>query len=155
MDPPKGRWQIVPSWRSAFTDRRFGPHERTELEDFLRPFKPDLAVMSHLRDVLNSTDPVGRFTDDEVVETVAWRLSTKELVLRQSPIRMVPDAGGGGSSDQQAAQPPAETSQASPAVPDEPDPDTFGGDSDQQAQASALGAAAGQGSPFCEQCQNA
>ncbi len=151
--PPKDPWEILPAWQSTPNDRRFDLTDRTDIEDFLRPFKFDLRLITRMRDLLAPTDPVGRFTDDEVIETIAWRLSTRELVLREPRKGTTGPASGGGGSEQGAPQPEIDAAPAAAAPSsDEPDPDTLG-DSDAQAQAAALTAASAQGSPLVQQCQ--
>jgi hypothetical protein len=105
FDPPKGKWQILPSWRATPKDRRFGLLDRTPLEDFLRQYRFDYRIMSALRDLLTATDPVSRLEDDEVIELIAWRLATKELVIRQPDVQETsPPSNGGGGENQEDEQ---------------------------------------------------
>ncbi|HTX39057.1 MAG TPA: hypothetical protein VME43_28730 [Bryobacteraceae bacterium] len=100
FDPPKGRWEILASWRATPKDRRFDLLDRTPLEEFLRLYRFDLRIMSEMRQILTSTDPVSRFTDDEVIDTIAWRLATKELVIRQPDFQVTSPSSGGGGGDE-------------------------------------------------------
>jgi hypothetical protein len=158
FDPPKGRWEILPVARGTPQDRRFELLDRTDLEQFLRQYLFDYGVMLDLRQLLALSDPVSRFTDDEVIDTIAWRLATKELVIRQADRKVTTPSPGSGDGDEDAKPTPAPSlpdAPASAAPPaEEPEPSTFGPGTDGQAQAAALTAAAAQGSPFCQQCQN-
>jgi hypothetical protein len=107
FDPPRDPWEILPAWRASLQDRRYDFLDRAELEAFLRRFLFDYRIMSDLRQLLTSTDPASRFTDDEVVETIAWKLATKELVIRDSEKKTTAPAsdGGGDQKDAQAKKP--------------------------------------------------
>jgi hypothetical protein len=150
--PPRGSWQIVPFATCADADGVIDVLDQSVVETFLRQYKPDLAMMSHMRDVLTLTDPVSLFSDDEVVRTVAWRLAARQLRFRRFFWRPRVEAPA-----QETPQPPSEdpTGGAGLTAPagEEPDPNTFGGDHDGQAQAAALRAAAADGTPFCEECE--
>jgi hypothetical protein len=157
FDPPKEPWEILPAWQSWPKDRWFDVPDRPDLDGFLRQYKFDSRVMSNLRAVLAATDPVSRFDDDEVIETIAWRLATRELVLRQDFRRgSTRDPGGGDNKDQPKPQPAPPAGPSAPAPPAEaPEPNTFGANHDAQAQAGALAGAAKQGAPFCAACEKA
>jgi hypothetical protein len=156
FDSPKEPWEILPAWQSWPKDRWFDVPDRPDLDDFLRQYKFDCRVMSNLREVLSATDPVSLFDDDEVIETVAWKLATRELVLRQDFRRGSRDPGGGDNKDQPKPQPAPPSGPAAKAPPAEaPEPPTFGANHDAQAQAGALGGAAKQGAPFCAACEKA
>ncbi len=94
--PPKDPWEILPAWQSTLKDRRFSILDRTDIEDFLRHHKFEHGLMTRLRDLLAAMEPVGRFTDDQVIEAVAWKLATRELVLREPVEGTTGPAGGGG-----------------------------------------------------------
>jgi len=83
VDPPKEPWQILPSSSANQQDRRFSTSDRPGLEDFLHHCKMNHSMLSHMREVLVHSDPVGGYDDDEVVETVAAKLSSGELVIRE------------------------------------------------------------------------
>jgi len=150
--PPRGSWEIIPFASCSDKDGVIDVLDQGVVEAFLRQFKPDLATMSHMRDVLTLTDPVSRFSDDEVIATVAWRLAARQLRFRKfffRPRREMPAA--------ETSQPPTQdtSSGAGLTAPagEEPDPSTFAGNHDGQAQAAALRAAAASGVPFCEECE--
>jgi len=159
FEPPKGKWEVVPFARSSATDAYIEELDRTTVEWFLRQFKSNYGIMSHLRDVLAPTDPVSRLTDDQVIKTVAWRLATRDLMFRRWAwrLREVAPSSGEGSADNDApdyagAAVPAAAPRPSQQA-EEPDPNTFGDGHDAQAQAAGLQAAAAAGVPFCEECQ--
>jgi hypothetical protein len=106
FDAPKGPWEIVPFAFSSADDRHIDELDREGVESFLRQFKSDYGVMSHLRAVLAPTDPVGRLTDDQVIVTVAWRLATHDLLFRGTIRRFSTQPGGsGGGGGSQPGQP--------------------------------------------------
>ncbi len=101
--PPKDPWEILPAWRATPQDRRFDVLDRADLDDFLRHHKFDHGLMMRLRDLLATTDPVGRFTDDQVIDAIAWKLATRELVIREPRKGATgPAASGGGGGQNQA-----------------------------------------------------
>ncbi len=158
FDTPKGHWEILPVSRATAKDRRFDLLDRPDLECFLRGSLFDYRIMVTLRQLLAPTDPVSRFTDDEVVDTIAWRLATKELVIRQADWKGTSPPSGGGGGDDDAQVKPAQDLPDAPSTPPpavELDPNTFGSNLDAQAQAGALAAAAAAGAPFCQQCEKA
>ncbi|HTX38154.1 MAG TPA: hypothetical protein VME43_24155 [Bryobacteraceae bacterium] len=124
ITPPRDPWLILPSWRSVTSDRRFQVYDRIDLEAFLRLFKFDYRLISGWRDLLAPTDPVGRFTDDDVIETIAWRLSTRELVIREPRKgQKGPPAGGGGGQNGNNRRPPdkGEHDEPPPVTPEIPE----------------------------------
>jgi hypothetical protein len=150
--PPRGSWEIVPFASCSDKDGVIDILDQSVVEAFLRQYKPDLAVMSHLRDVLTLSDPVSLFSDDEVVRTVAWRLVARQLRFRKyfwRPRKEMPA--------EETSQPPTQDTSSSTGLTsptsEEPDPSTFAGNHDGQAQAAALRAAAASGVPFCEECE--
>jgi len=102
FQPPKGGWEIIPAWQSTTKDQRFDVTDRASLEDFLHRHKSDFGVMQELRHLLAATDPVGGFTDDQVIETIAWRVATRVLLMREAPRRFLETAGGGGGASADA-----------------------------------------------------
>lgn len=120
--PPEGHWQIVPAFRCPKGDHNIQMLDRWDVEWFLRGFLADFRVMENLRILLAGTDPVYRMTDDEVVETISWRLATRELVFCTDQRRAeAPASGGGGGDggdDQKKDQPAAEPAPATAAAPE-------------------------------------
>jgi len=186
FDPPKGTWQILPAWQAFALSRsgsssssgsakspsasgaassstppkpkiaHFDTPDRQDLENFLRRFLFDYRIMNHLREALSLVDPVSRLTDHEVVETVAAKLASRELIMKVNPVPKsdtsppgsTPSSGQGAPSDSDSA--PSAASGSS----DDEGPNTFGSDNDAQSQAQALADAASQGTPFCQQCNS-
>jgi len=146
FDPPKWSWKVLPTIDKLPTDEFVDYLDRTPVEWFLRRFRYDFRVMLHLREVLAHTDPVGRFTDDEVIETIAWKLASHELVLRRKFLRIY--EAPSPEEDEDGDSPALEGSQSKA---EGPDPDTFPGEHD--AQAGCLRAAAQSGAAFCQQCE--
>jgi hypothetical protein len=150
--PPRGSWEIVPFASCSDADGVIDVLDQGVVEAFLRQYKPDLAMMSHMRDVLTLTDSVSRFSDDEVIATVVWRLAARQLRFRKFFFRPRKEMPA-----EETSQPPSEdpTSGAGLTSPkgEEPEPNTFAGDHDGQAQAAALRTAAAAGVPFCEECE--
>jgi hypothetical protein len=153
FDQPQGYWEIVPFASSLPSDQYVHILDRWSVEAFLRQFKFDYAIMSHMRAVLSSTDPVSRLTDDEVITTILARLVSGELLFRRKRWRRTSTYGG---PRQEQAKPAAEVplSAAAPAHREvESEPNTFSLNHDVQAQTAALEAAASLGIPFCKECE--
>jgi hypothetical protein len=123
FDPPDGQWEIVPFARSWEEDEFIEFPDRPTFVRFLRQFKPDRKVMLHLRGVLTPPYQVSRFSDDQVIELVAWKVAVHHLALRRRFRWYQPDVkssgdgsggggGGGGGRSQAAGSSPAPASQA-------------------------------------------
>lgn len=118
FDKPESPWEIVTFARSTEEDQYLYLVDRVDAERFLRQFKGDTSVMAHLRRVLAPTDPVYRWSDDQVIRVVASRLSTRRLLFRTGPRNERPDipqgSGGGGQSQQAggSAPPPQQSAPA-------------------------------------------
>jgi hypothetical protein len=113
FDSPKGPWEIVPFARSSTADQYVAELDRPEVERFLRQFKADYSVMSRLRGLLAPTDPVSRFTDDQVIKIIAWRLATRELWFRKTVRRYSSRSAAAGSGGGGKAQPDQSASKQS------------------------------------------
>lgn len=90
------------------TDAYVDIPDRASVEGFLRGFTFDYTTMSHLRSVLSPTDPVSRYSDDEVIRVIASRLVSRQLVLRKRAWRWGGGSSGGsggrsGATDRSAA----------------------------------------------------
>jgi hypothetical protein len=114
FESPDGPWEIVSFTRSWETDIFIDFVDRPRFVSFLRQFKSDRTVMSHLRGVLCEFYPVLRLSDDDVIEVVAWRLAAHHLALRMRSREYGPDVlstgdntgggGGGGGRSQDNQQ---------------------------------------------------
>jgi hypothetical protein len=103
-DQPKGPWEIVPFARRSAAYQYIDELDLYDFETFLRQFKFDYRVISHLRKVLALTDPVPRLTDDQVIDIVARRLVIRDLVLKRIVWRRPrPTVGGAPKDDGGAA----------------------------------------------------
>jgi len=153
FDKPDGPWEIVPFARSIPTDEYVDRLDRWPLDQFLRPLKSDYMMMMRLRGLLSQSFPVGRCTNDEVIDIIVSRLVSHDLLIRKRPEEKIDSDGGGGSNASAGA-----SASSSPSVPapkaKEPEPNTFSGNHDGNAQASSLGAAAASGVPLVEECQS-
>lgn len=153
FDTPDGTWAVLPSAFRSASDQDIRELDRYSVESFLRRFKSDYPIMAHLREVLAPTDPVYRLTDDQVINIVARRLASRELVFREISVRPgISGSGGGQSKPAEPAQAPAPapSSPASKAV--EPEPATFASNHDGTAQAAVLETGAALAVPFLEEC---
>ncbi len=83
---PDGPWRIVPFAESVSTDLTVDFLDRWAVEQFLSEHKSSYGVMSHLREVLAPTDPVSRFSDDEVVSLITSRLTTRDIMPENPPL---------------------------------------------------------------------
>jgi len=153
FDTPKGAWTILPSAFRLEGDRYVGELDRYSVECFLRRFQFDYRVMSHLRSVLSPTDPVGRLTDDEVIDIIAMRLASRDLVFREGNIRRTPGSTSRKSQEVEPEPAPAGAPLSPGPKAVEPDPNTFDGDHDGQAQAGGLQTGSALGLPVCAVCQ--
>ena len=144
FEPPKGSWEIVPFASSSATDEPVDELDRAVFEGFLRQFKSDLGIMAHLREVLAETDPVSRFTDDQVIKTIVSRVTKRDLLFRRSPWRRRPALPAPAASSQPSPDSSGTAAPAPRAAPsEEPDPDTFDQDNDVNGPASCAVAYAG------------
>jgi hypothetical protein len=154
FDTPDGTWAVLPSAFRSASDQDIREVDRYSVESFLRRFKSDYGIMSHLREVLAPTDPVYRLTDDQVINIVSRRLASRELVLRETSVSTPGISGSGGGQSKPAepaqASAPAPSRPASKAV--EPEPATFSSNHDGTAQAAVLETGAAQAVPFLEEC---
>ena len=95
IDVPEGSWEIV-HWSVA--EASVDIPDRASAEEFLRRFKSDYMIMRHLRSVLAPTDPVSRYSDDTVIDVIAARLVSGQLVLRSRARRGYSGGPGGSGS---------------------------------------------------------
>jgi len=151
FERPDGEWEIIHFAESEPPDEYVYEVDRGRVRDFLRHFVSDRTVMSALRRLLNRFIPVGRYTDEDVIDVVVARLVARHLLLRRHR-RNWDSAGGGGAASgrQQSSSESSGPAVSSPKAP-EPEADTFS-NNDGKAQAAALAAAAAAGVPFCEEC---
>lgn len=153
IDLCPGTWEIVPFARHNAADRYVESLDQGEAEGFLRPHKSDYGFLFELRELLSRTDPVHRMTDEQVIETIACRLATRELLLRVTERHWEGDPGGNEKSEKQSVPEPVHgPSTPSPKV-EEPEQSFFDSSHDGAAQAAALQAAAESGIPFCQECE--
>lgn len=152
FERPDGEWEIIPFANSVPSDEYVDMLDRWRLQEFLRLFKADFWIMSRLRVVLYQSGPVSRYTDDEVIEQIAARLVSRELLFRRHLVIRTGSEGGGRSegSQHKAAASLGPSSRA--AKVEEPEANTFFNNNG-KAQAASLLAAAASGVPFCEECQ--
>jgi hypothetical protein len=153
IDPRQGSWEIVPFARHKAAGRYVQSLDRGEAEDFLRLRRSDFSFLFELRELLSRTDPVHRMTDDQVIETIACRLATRELLLRVTERRWEGDSGGNEKSEKQSVPEPDRAPSSAPPKIEEPEPNFFDSSHDGAAQAAALEAAAESGVPFCQECE--
>lgn len=153
IDLRQGTWEIVPFARHNAAERYVESLDRGDAEGILRERKSDYGFLFELRDLLSRTDPVHRMTDEQVIETIACRLATRELLLRVTERRWEGDPGGNEKSEKQSVPEPVHGSSAPSPKIVEPEQNFFASSHDGAAQAAALEAAAESGVPFCEECE--
>ena len=151
IDLRQGTWEIVPFARHNAADRYVESIDSREAENILRQRKSEFCFLFELRELLSHTDPVYRMTDDHVIETIAYRLATRELLLRVTERRWEGDPGGNEKSNKQNT--PQIHGTSSPTKIEEPEQSSFDSSHDGAAQAAALQAAAESGVPFCQECE--
>ena len=112
FDPPDDLWEIIPFSDFAEEDEFVDFVDRPSFVRFLRHFKLDRRVMAHLRGVLTPPYVVSGFSDDEVIETVAWKVAARHLALRrriplytQDVVSSGGGGGGGGGGGSQQKKP--------------------------------------------------
>ena len=152
---PKGPWEIVRTAECPEEERWNSRHfDLADAEQFLRQFRSDFFVMSRLRSLAESMFHLVGRTDEEVIRQIAWRLHTRELVLRETFWTIQSEGGSGPLTTEESSpvnEPEPSQPVRSPKVEEAP-PDTFDGTHDALAQAAALESAAADGIPFCEEC---
>jgi hypothetical protein len=154
LDLRDGSWEIVPFDRHRTADKYVDSLERGEAEDFQRQYRSDAMTVAQLREFLTQTEPAHRMTDDQVIEMIASRLASRQLLLRVTPRRWEGDpTGGDENNDKSSAPSPPPAASSSAAKTTAPEPSSFGAGHDSEAQAAALVAAAESGVPFCQECE--
>ena len=103
FDLAPGSWEIIPSARISADDASIAAPDHGAAEGFLRQFLGDFMIMSRLREVLALTDPVFLLTDDSVIDILAWRLASRELVVKKLGPKDSDESGGSGGGGQAPA----------------------------------------------------
>lgn len=103
-------WEIVQPGACKPDDKSVLATDHESAEAFLRQFLPDFMMMSRLREILGQTDPVYLLNDDSVIDLLAWRLGSRQLVLKKVGGEEDEEGGFGGSAsfDDSAGDPDAE-----------------------------------------------
>jgi hypothetical protein len=153
FDRPDGYWEIIPFPRHKEIDEYLERTDRWSIQDFLRHFKPDRSIMSHLRSVLRGSDSVSRLTNDEVIDLVVARLVAHELLFRRTRWIEEDHAGGVGSDSGQGSSSDSDLPSVPSPKEEAPEANTFS-NNDGQTQAGCLAGAAASGAPFCGEAGN-
>jgi hypothetical protein len=113
LDLPEGIWEIVPFERHKAADKYVESLDRAEAEDFLRQYKSDSTILLDLRELLGRIEPVYRMTDDQVIDQIASRLASRQMLLRVTARSPKDDSSGSGESTEQSISTPDSSSSGS------------------------------------------
>jgi hypothetical protein len=141
-------WRDQPDYE--YTEFRGG---KTLALQWANQFHGDLLAFSNLRHLLGSAFPPR--SDEQIVQEVAWRLTSRVWLARRRVVRSVITIG---EVPQEAVAFPIEDRRPAPPPPapsPQPEAPVFPDDIDAMAIAAAQKQAAALGVPFCEECLRA